>query len=59
MDLRKPSGWFFVLLGALLLVAALGENRAPMLAVNLNAIMSGVMVLFGASLLTLAWRAAK
>lgn len=59
MDLRKPSGWFFVLLGALLLVAgALGQTAPPLLTVNLNAIMGVVMALFGAALLALARRAA-
>jgi len=59
MDLRKPSGWFFVLLGALLAAASLtGDNTAPLLSVNLNAIMSVVMALFGVALLALARRAA-
>ena len=57
MDLRKPSGWFFVLLGALLFVAGLQDHHAPLLAINLNAIMSVVMALFGAALLFLAARA--
>jgi len=59
MDLRKPSGWFFVLLGALLAAASVtGDNAAPLLSVNLNAIMSVVMALFGVALLALARRAA-
>jgi hypothetical protein len=59
MDLRKPSGWFFVLLGLLLLIAGFGDNQAPMLTVNLNLIMGVVMGLFGFALLGLAVRAAK
>ena len=59
MDLRKPSGWFFVLLGALLFVASFTNSQpAPMTSVNLNAIMGVVMALFGAALLALARRAA-
>lgn len=57
MDLRKPSGWFFVLLGALLFVAGFANHQAPLLTVNLNLIMGGVMAAFGACLLALAARA--
>lgn len=58
MDLRKPSGWFFILLGALLLVAGFAADAsAPLLSVNLNAIMGVVMAVFGTGLLLLARRA--
>jgi hypothetical protein len=57
MDLRKPSGWFFILLGGCLLVAGFGNYQAPLLTVNLNAIMGVVMAAFGAGLLMLAARA--
>jgi hypothetical protein len=57
MDLRKPSGWFFVLLGGLLFVASFGNHQAPLSTVNLNAIMGVVMAAFGAGLLVLAARA--
>ncbi len=58
MDLRKPSGWFFVLLGALLLITGFtADNAAPLLTVNLNAMMGVVMAIFGAALLALAHRA--
>ena len=58
MDLRKPSGWFFILLGALLLIAGFAtDNAAPLLTVNLNAIMGVVMAIFGGALLALARRA--
>ncbi len=58
MDLRKPSGWFFILLGALLLIAGFATDAtAPLLSVNLNAIMGVVMAVFGTGLLLLARRA--
>lgn len=58
MDLRKPSGWFFILVGALLLIAGFTTgNTAPLLTVNLNAIMGVVMAIFGGALLALARRA--
>lgn len=56
MDLRKPSGWFFVLTGAILVVAALVDPsaRAPLTSVNVNLYAGSVMMLFGGILLWLA-----
>ncbi len=59
MDLRKPSGWFFAMLGVLLIATGvfLPEARAPLTAVNINLYCGIVMVAFGGILLWLARRA--
>lgn len=61
LDLRTPSGCFFLLLG--LILTGLGifspELRAPMSSANVNLECGLFMVLFGAFLLLLAWRAAR
>jgi hypothetical protein len=61
MDLRVPSGSFFVLVGAILLVMAVvaPETRAELTTANVNLYAGLAMVVFGAFLLLLAWRAAK
>ena len=59
MDLRVPSGAFFLLLG--ILVALVGlvspDTRAPLTSVNINLYAGIAMLLFGAILLLLARRA--
>ena len=59
LDLRLPSGLFFVLTG--LIVAGAGllapGNQAPLQQANVNLYSGLVMLLFGAILLALAWRA--
>jgi 1,4-dihydroxy-2-naphthoate octaprenyltransferase len=59
MDLRKPSGWFFTLLGALLVVAGLlwPQARAPLGEVNVNLYAGIIITVFGGILLWLARRA--
>lgn len=59
MDLRKPSGWFFAMLGVLLIATGvfLPEARAPLTAVNINLYAGIAMVAFGGILLWLARRA--
>ncbi|MBI1898219.1 MAG: hypothetical protein HYZ57_10085 [Acidobacteria bacterium] len=56
LDLRKPSGWFFLLLGAILIF--LGVNaphlRAPLTMVNINLYAGIAMAVFGGILLWLA-----
>ena len=61
MDLRVPSGSFFVLVGAILLVMGIvaPETRADLTTANVNLYAGLAMVVFGAFLLLLAWRAAK
>jgi hypothetical protein len=60
LDLRVPSGWFFVILGVIL--AGMGllqpDLRAPLTETNVN-LYSGVsMLAFGGFLLLMARRAA-
>lgn len=59
-DLRKPSGWFFLLLGVILcLVGMMGPSHlAPLTEANVNLIVGICMLLFGGTLLWLSRRAA-
>jgi len=59
MDLRQPSGWFFTLLGALLVITGIvsPEARAPLTGVNINLYTGVVIAAFGGVLLWLARRA--
>ena len=61
MDLRVPSGWFFTLLGAILLGMGLlaPGNRAELTDANVNLCSGAAMLLFGAFLLLMAWRATR
>lgn len=56
LDLRIPSGWFFTLLGVILLGMGLlsPETRADLTDVNVNLYCGVAMVIFGAFLLILA-----
>jgi hypothetical protein len=61
LDLRVPSGWFFVILGAIVLAVGLlqPDLRAPLTDVNVN-LYSGVsMLVFGGFLLLMALRAVR
>ena len=61
LDLRVPSGWFFVILGAIVLAVGLVQPdlRAPLTDVNVN-LYSGVSILlFGGFLLLMARRALR
>ena len=60
MDLRKPSGYFFGLLGVVLtLMGILAPGaRAPLTEVNVNLYAGLAMLVFGVVLLLLARRAA-
>ena len=59
MDLRVPSGWFFTLVG--LILVGMGvfapDTRAALTTVNVNLYSGLAMLLFGLFLLLLAWRA--
>jgi hypothetical protein len=59
MDLRKPSGWFFTLLGALLVITGIAspDARAPLTQVNINLYAGLFTLAFGGILLWLARRA--
>jgi hypothetical protein len=58
MDLRKPSGLYFLIVGVILL--ALGvfapDKKAPLLTTNLNLIMGVCLVVFGGIFLWLSRR---
>jgi hypothetical protein len=58
MDLRTPSGYFFALLGAILVLVAVlpPEETAPLLSANVNLYSGAFMLLFGGFLLYLARR---
>jgi hypothetical protein len=58
MDLRTPSGWFFALLGGILIAVSVlspGE-RAPLTESNVNLYSGLFMLAFGGFLLFLARR---
>ena len=59
LDLRTPSGWFFLIIGLILCVRGiLSPDRAPLGDANVN-LWSGLpMLLFGALMLLLARRRA-
>jgi len=55
LDLRKPIGIFFLILGVILVAHGLITNGAEMyaksLGININLIWGGVLVVFGALML--------
>jgi uncharacterized membrane protein HdeD (DUF308 family) len=61
LDLRIPSGWFFTLLGVILIACGVFQPqwRAPMTDVNVNLKCGTIMLLFGVFLLVLARRGAS
>jgi len=61
LDLRVPSGWFFALLGAILLgySVVVPDARAALTEANVNLYCGLGMLLFGAFLLLLAFRATR
>jgi hypothetical protein len=61
LDLRVPSGYFFVILGVIVLAVGLlqPDLRAPLTDVNVNLYSGLSMVIFGGFLLLMARRAAK
>jgi uncharacterized membrane protein YidH (DUF202 family) len=60
MDLRKPSGYFFILMGVVLTTMGIvaPDMRAPLTETNVNLYVGIVMLVFGGILLLLARRAA-
>jgi hypothetical protein len=59
LDLRIPAGYFFALLGAVLVAAGLAapDYRAPLLEFNLNLYFGIFCIFFGGVFLWLARRA--
>ena len=60
MDLRKPSGYFFSLLGVVLTLMGIFApgTRAPLTDANVNLYVGLAMIAFGVILLLLARRSA-
>jgi hypothetical protein len=57
LDLRVPSGWFFVLMGVILTTVGLFTNySAPLTPVNVNLYTGISMLVFGGVLLWLSRR---
>ena len=58
LDLRVPSGWFFTLLGVILLAMGLfaPDTRAALTESNVNLYCGAAMLVFGAFLLLMARR---
>ena len=56
MDLRQPIGILFLAYGLILLIYGLVRPH-PVLDLNVDAIWGAVLSVFGAAMLTLAWRA--
>ncbi len=61
MDLRVPSGWFFTLVGLILMGMGFfaPETRAALTTENVNLYSGICMLVFGLFLLLLAWRATR
>jgi uncharacterized protein YhhL (DUF1145 family) len=64
LDIRWPIGLLFTLVGALLVVYGLltmsdAETYRRSLDINVNLRWGLVLLVFGASMLTLAWRASR
>ncbi|HNY42572.1 MAG TPA: hypothetical protein PKJ41_19380 [Bryobacteraceae bacterium] len=58
LDLRKPAGFFFLLLGALLAVYGVAADaKAPLLDMNLNLYFGVFSILFGGLFLWLSRKA--
>ena len=58
MDLHVPSGWFFLLLGVILMAMGLfTTSSAPLTTVNVNLYAGLVMAMFGGWMLWLSKRA--
>jgi hypothetical protein len=61
MDLRRPSGYFFTLLGLILILMGIvvPGTRAPLTEANVNLYAGIGMLVFGGVLLLLARRSAS
>ncbi len=61
MDLRVPSGWFFTLVGLILIGMGVfaPETRAAFTTENVNLYTGACMLVFGLFLLLMAWRATR
>jgi hypothetical protein len=55
MDLRKPTGWFFLMYGVILLVLGVVDPslKAPLTTANVNLYAGAAMAVFGGVMLWL------
>ena len=63
-DLRLPIGIMFSIFGVILVIFGLATGKDPMydqhsLGININLAWGAVLLVFGAFMLTLTWRASK
>jgi hypothetical protein len=55
MDLRLTSGWFFLLLGVIVLSCGIVlTDRAPLSDINVNLFAGSIITIFGGTLVCLA-----
>jgi hypothetical protein len=61
LDLRVPSGWFFTVLGLILLGMGIfaPDTRAALTDANVNLYSGLGMLVFGLFMLSMAWRASR
>jgi hypothetical protein len=61
LDLRVPSGWFFTVLGLILvgMESWAPDSRAELTDVNVNLYSGLAMLVFGLFMLLMAWRASR
>ena len=61
LDLRVPSGWFFTVLGLILLGMGIfaPDTRAALTDANVNLYAGLPMLVFGLFMLLMAWRASR
>ena len=61
LDLRVPSGWFFTVLGLILLGMGVfaPETRAALSDANVNLYSGLPMLVFGLFMLVMAWRSSR
>ena len=61
LDLRVPSGWFFTVLGLILLGMGIfaPDTRAALSDANVNLYSGLPMLLFGLFMLLMAWRSSR
>ena len=61
LDLRVPSGWFFTVLGLILLGMGIfaPDTRAALSSANVNLYCGLGMLIFGLFMLVMAWRASR
>jgi len=61
LDLRVPTGFYFALIGLILVIMGIADSsaRAALTDLNVNLYCGLAMMAFGAFMLALAWRASR